>query len=77
MPDIVKIKNINGKRMIQLPDNLQLEDHRYYLKKVGNVVHLIPVHDPWRGMMDAVSDFTEDYMENRDQPNAEKRQPIG
>ena len=77
MPDIVKIKNIKGKRTIQLPDNLQLEHHRYYLKKVGNVVHLIPVHDPWREMMDAVSDFTEDFMENRDQPNAEKRQPIG
>jgi antitoxin VapB len=73
MPNTIKIQKSKGKRFVQLPDNLQLDDDRYYLKKVGNIVYLIPIHDPWSGMFDAVSDFSDDFLENRVQPDLEKR----
>lgn len=76
MPTTIHIKNRNGKRTLQLPDDLQLEDDRYVLKKVGSVVYLIPVNDPWSGMLDAASDFSDDFLQKRTQPVLDKREEL-
>ncbi len=73
MTNTIQIKKSNGKRILQFPDDLILEDDRYLLKKVGNIVYLVPVNDPWSGMFEAVNDFTEDYIATRNQPELEKR----
>lgn len=69
MTKTIQIKRSKGKRILQLPDDLILEDDWNLLKKVENVVHLVPVNDPWTGMFDAVNDFTEDFIPERNQPN--------
>lgn len=76
MSDTVRIQKNNGKRFVQLPDDLHLDDDRYYLKKVGNIVYLIPVHDPWSGMLEAASAFSDDFMENREQPDLTSRESL-
>jgi len=76
MPTTIHIKNRNGKRTLQLPDDLQLEDDRYVLKKVGSIVYLIPVNDPWSGMLDAASEFSDDFLQKRYQPVLDKREEL-
>ena len=76
MPTTIHIKNRNGKRTLQLPDDLQLEDDRYVLKKVGSIVYLIPVNDPWSGMLDAASEFSDDFLQKRTQPVLDKREEL-
>ena len=76
MPTTIHIKNRNGKRTLQLPDDLQLEDDRYVLKKVGSIVYLIPVNDPWSGMLDAASEFSDDFLQKRSQPVLDKREEL-
>ena len=76
MLNTVRIKKRKGKRIVQLPDDLKLDDDRYYLKKVGHIVYLIPLHDPWSGMLEAASDFSDDFLEKREQPAQENRDSL-
>ncbi len=77
MSTTIRIQKRNGKRTFQLPDDLQLEDDRYVLKKAGNIVYLIPVNDPWSDMLDAASDFSDDFLQKRKQPAIDKRAELG
>lgn len=76
MPTTIRIEQRNGKRTLRLPDDLQLEDDRYILKKVGSIVYLIPLNDPWSDMLDAASEFTDDFLQERIQPHSDKREEL-
>ena len=76
MPSTIRIEQRNGKRILRLPDDLQLEDDRYVLKKVGSIVYLIPLNDPWSGMLEAASEFTDDFPQERIQPHSDKREEL-
>jgi antitoxin VapB len=76
MPSTIRIEQRNGKRILRLPDDLQLEDDRYVLKKVGSIVYLIPLNDPWSGMLEAASEFTDDFLQERIQPHSDKREEL-
>lgn len=76
MPTTIRIEQRNGKRTLRLPDDLQLEDDRYVLKKVGSIVYLIPLNDPWSDMLDAASEFTDDFLQERIQPHSDKREEL-
>jgi antitoxin VapB len=55
---------------------MELDDDKFYLKKVGNTLYVIPFHDPWQGLIDCVNDFSEDYMNERNQPETEIREKL-
>lgn len=76
MSTTIRIEQRNGKRTLRLPDDLQLEDDRYVLKKVGSIVYLIPLNDPWSDMLDAASEFTDDFLRKRIQPHSDKREEL-
>lgn len=44
--------------------------------EVGNIVYMIPVNDPWSGMLEAALEFSEDYLEQREQPKVENRESL-
>jgi antitoxin VapB len=73
MPTTIRIEQRNGKRTLRLPDDLQLEDDRYVIKKVGSIVYLIPLNDPWSGILEAASEFTDDFLQERIQPTLNER----
>lgn len=70
----VDIKNISGQQAIELPSDLRINDDKVYLKKTGNVIHIIPFHSPWQNFFDSLSDFSEDFMEERNQPKQQDRE---
>ena len=69
----MKIETINitrdekGKQSIHIPEDMQIEDDKVYLKKVGNVLYVIPYNDPWKSLIDSLDDFSDDFMEERDE----------
>ena len=69
----VDIQNISGQQAIQLPNDLKINDDKVYLKKMGNVIYIIPFHTPWQKFYDSLSNFTEDFMNERDQPSQQNR----
>ena len=39
-----------------------------YIKRVGNAVVLLPSRDSWQGLYESLERFSEDLMEDREQP---------
>ena len=68
---------MNGRsQAIRLPKAYRFEGGKVYIKKLGDVVMLIPYHAPWRVMADSLELFSEDFMSSRKQPDAEEREDL-
>jgi len=70
----VDIQNISGHQAIQLPNDLKINDDKVYLKKIGNVIYIIPFHNPWQNFYDSLSNFSADFMNQRSQPFQQDRE---
>ena len=64
--EVIEIQTIGGQQAIYLPQSLKIEDDKVYVKKEGNVLHIIPFHNTWQGLNNCLGDFTDDYLEIRD-----------
>lgn len=53
---------------VRLPKEFQFVGNQVYIKRMGNVVVLFPTQDPWRTLIDSLDQFSDDFMESRDQP---------
>ncbi len=59
----------NGRsQAVRLPKEFRFEGEEVYVKRVGNAVVLLPHQDSWEGLFESLELFSEDFMENRDQP---------
>jgi len=65
----IDIENESGIQIVKIPENLKINDDKVYLKKVGDALYLIPFHNPWKTIEDSVDEFSEDFMEQRNQPS--------
>ena len=72
--ETIDIKDSSGTQLIGIPENLKINDNKAYLKKVGNVLYIIPFHDPWRSLIDSVNEFSDDFMTEREQSDQQKRE---
>jgi len=72
--ETVKIKKRSGAQIIQLPKGLRIDDDKVYLKKVGNSIYVIPFHKPWDTLFQSIDQFTDDYLEEREQPKLQARE---
>ncbi len=65
----------NGKsQAVRLPKEFRFGSDRVYIKRVGNAVILLPYQSPWETLIDSLSHFSEDFMIERNQPAAQKRE---
>lgn len=63
-------------QLVRLPQGFQLRGRQVYLKKVGNVILLIPEDDPWQILFDSLHLFSDDFMEDRAQPRNQEREEM-
>jgi antitoxin VapB len=70
----VDIQDISGQQAIQLPSDLRINDDKVYLKKMGNVIYIIPFHNPWQNFFESLSSFSDDFMRDRNQPLEQNRE---
>lgn len=74
--DTIEIQDKPGFQSIKIPDNFKINDNKVYLKKVGNALYLIPFHNPWQSLYDSVNEFTDDFMNEREQPGLQIRESL-
>ena len=72
--ETVDITNSSGTQSINLPGALIINDDKVYLKKLGNVIYIIPFHNPWQNFINSLSEFSSDFMNFRDQPPSQPHQ---
>ncbi len=71
--EAVDIQVISGSQSVKIPDSLRIKDDKVYLKKVGSALYIIPFHDPWQDLRNSVDEFSEDFLNDREQPNEQIR----
>ena len=67
----------NGRsQAVRLPKEFRLAGEEVLIKKIGKMVILLPKDDPWEPMINSLDQFTEDFMENREQPIQNPREDL-
>ncbi len=65
----------NGRsQAVRLPKEFRFEGDEVYVKRMGNAVVLLPYEDSWRGLFESLREFSEDFMEEREQPARQERE---
>ena len=72
--ETIAVRNKRGKQAIHIPKQMEINDDKVYLKKIGNALYVIPFHDPWQNMIESIDSFTTDFMDNREQPENQQRE---
>lgn len=67
----------NGQsQAVRLPKEYRFEGDEVYLKKVGNTVLLIPIKNSWAPLINSLDEFSDDFMNDRQQPETQKREDL-
>lgn len=68
---------INGdNQSVILPKEFHFQGSEVYIKRIGSVIVLIPLENPWQTLFDSLSLFSQDFMESREQPMMEIREGL-
>jgi antitoxin VapB len=71
---IAKIFQTGQSQAVRLPKEFRFKDDQVFIKKVGNVVVLIPKSNSWNSLVNSLNKFSDDFMAERNQPKAQTRQ---
>ena len=78
MQQTAKLFNNGGSQAVRLPKEYRFSGDSVYVKKMENMVLLIPKDNPWMALINSLDEFSDDYMNDRNQPTEQqKRSPIG
>ena len=67
----------NGQsQAVRLPKEFRFDGTQVFIKKMGNAVVLFPYQDAWQTLFDSLEQFSDDFMENRDQPEQQVREGL-
>jgi len=67
----------NGRsQAVRLPKEYRFEGSEVYVKKMGDMVLLIPIESSWKVMESSTKYFTDDYMKERNQPDIQNRDDV-
>lgn len=74
--NIVKLSKNNEHQFVDLPQAYQIEGEEAYIKKIGNVILLIPKDNPWQALFSSLELFSDDFMQQREQPSQSEREEL-
>jgi antitoxin VapB len=74
--ETINVQNSKGFQAIRIPKRMRINDNKVYIKKFGNTLYLIPFNNPWQSMIDSLNEFTDDFMDDRDQQEIQTRENI-
>ena len=67
----------NGRsQAVRLPKECRFAGEEVYIKKYQGIVMLLPKDSPWSSLVDSLANFSDDFMDERDQPDDQRREPL-
>ena len=67
----------NGRsQAVRLPAEFKFDGDRVFIRKVGDAVILLPYREPWQSLLASLTLFSDDFMENREQPLQQAREGL-
>lgn len=77
MTRIAKLFKNGSSQAIRLPKDLRFKGDEVYVKRIGSAVLVFPKDKAWDLMGQAIGQFDEDFMQDRNQPRkSQKRKPL-
>ena len=65
----------NGRsQAVRLPKECRFEGSEVFIKKCNNMVILLPKDSPWGSFIESLDQFSEDYLDDRNQPTQQIRE---
>lgn len=74
--DIAKIFENGRSQAVRLPKEYRFEDSEVFIKKIGDIVLLIPKDSIWKTFESSIKHFSDDFLSNRSQPEMQKRDDL-
>ena len=74
--DTAKIFKNGHSQAVRLPKSCRFDDQEVYIKKINNMVIIIPKDKIWEVMKEGIDKFTDDYMTTRNQPEIDNRKSL-
>jgi antitoxin VapB len=69
-----KLSTDGTHQIIILPEDIQMTGTEVYIKKAGNSIILINKLNPWTSLFESLDQFSDDFMETREQPPLDSRE---
>jgi len=64
-----KVFQNGNSQALRIPQEMRTTNKEFYIAKVGNAYIAYPVDDPWTPTRQAIGTFSDDFMEERQQPS--------
>ena len=71
-----KVFKSGNSQAVRLPREFRFDDTDVYIKKLDDIVILLPRGNSWKSLMNSLEDFSDDFMNDRAQPKEEIRESI-
>lgn len=71
-----KLFKNGGSQAVRLPKEFRFDGEYVYIKQMGNAVILLSRENPWEPLVNSLDQFTNDFMEHRNQPEQEDRENL-
>jgi len=62
---------------VRLPREFRFAGSEVLIKRTGNAVVLMPKTKSWETLLSSLDQFSDDFMDERDQPGFQKRESLG
>ena len=72
----VKLFKNGRSQAVRLPKEFRFEGDFVYVKRSGKAVVLLPAKGIWSALVESLDKFSDDFMAERDQPKAQKREAL-
>jgi antitoxin VapB len=73
---IAKLFQNGQSQAVRLPKEFRFEGSSVYIKKAGKLIILLPMKNPWAPLFDSLNQFSNDFMDTRNQPTQQTREDI-
>ena len=71
---VAKLFNNGQSQAVRLPKEFRFEGTQVFIKRVGNGILLLPEQDSWQGLFASLHLFSDDFLEDREQPEQQERE---
>ncbi len=68
---------VNGRsQAVRLPKEYRFSGEDVYITKYQGIVMLLPKDSPWASLVNSLGEFSSDFMDERSQPQEQRREPL-
>lgn len=71
-----KLFKNGSSQAVRLPKEFRLPGREVFVRRMGDMVVLIPKKSVWKDWYENLSEFTDDFMDDRKQPPVQKRKGL-